>query len=348
MIKIGDKILAKGGTPFIIAEVGINHNGELQKAFDMIRVAKNAGADAVKFQTFKANEFVNDSQQLFTYSSQGKTVTESMLEMFRRYEFSEEQWARIKTKCDEEKILFMSTPQNVSDLELLMKLGIPAIKVGSDDFTNLPLLKEYKKKNLPIIVSCGMADLGEIYVSLDTLGAFEGYPVILLLCTSEYPTPPEHVNLLKLRTLSAVFPDLLLGFSDHTQGPLASSLAVAFSATVFEKHFTLDKNLPGPDHWFSEDPASLKEWCDSIRKAYQMLGNAQVKPTKAEKEMRILARRSIVVTTDIGKGEILTDKNIALKRPGNGIAPSHWDDVIGRKAKQALRAGTLLNWKEIE
>ncbi|HWY38480.1 MAG TPA: N-acetylneuraminate synthase family protein, partial [Bacteroidia bacterium] len=247
MIKIGNREITRGGKPFIMAEVGLNHNGEIEKAFEMISVAKRSGVDAVKFQTYKAAELVGDPAQMFTYRSQGKEITESMLEMFKRYEFNEEQWIKVKKKCDEENILFLSTPQNSSDLDILIKLGVPAIKVGSDDFTNLPLLKNYRKKNIPLILSCGMADLAEVHTSLTIAGAFDGHPVILLLCTSEYPTPPENVNLLKLQTLSAAFPDLILGFSDHTQGPLASSLAIAFGAVVFEKHFTLDHNLPGPD-----------------------------------------------------------------------------------------------------
>lgn len=229
-IKIGTRIVERNGAPFIVAEAGINHNGDVNTAFRMIEAAKQAGVDAIKFQTFKADEFVGDPNQTYTYNSQGKEVTESMLEMFRRYEFSREEWFAIKEKCDAEKILFLSTPQNYSDLKLLLELGITAIKVGSDDFTNLPLLRSYADTGLPLIISCGMADLAEVYTSLNTVGAFNGYPVILLLCTSQYPTPENDVNLLKLRTLSNAFPHLSLGFSDHTQGSLASSLAVSFGA----------------------------------------------------------------------------------------------------------------------
>jgi N,N'-diacetyllegionaminate synthase len=255
-VKIGNRELKTGGEPFIVAEVGINHNGELSKALEMIEVAKEAGVDAVKFQTFKASEFVSDAEQMFTYSSQGKQVTESMLAMFSRYELRIEDWAKIKEKCERENILFLSTPQNYSDLELLLKIGIPAIKVGSDDFTNIPLLKQYSTIGLPMIISSGMADLSEVFNALDAVNFSAGSPTILLICTSQYPTPIEDVNLLKLETLRSIFPRLTLGFSDHTQGFLAASLAVALGACFFEKHFTLDTNLPGPDHWFSENPSA--------------------------------------------------------------------------------------------
>ncbi len=342
-IVIGGKKIGSNFPPFIVAEAGINHNGEIEKAFGMIKVAKNAGADAIKFQTFKAAEFVSDSKQTFTYLSQGKEVTESMLEMFKRYEFKEEDWIKIKRKCDEENITFLSTPQNRTDLDLLLKLGIDAIKVGSDDFTNLPLLKSYAETKLPLIVSTGMADLADVYNALNTIGSLDGYPTILLLCTSQYPTPPEDVNLLKLKTLVTAFPMVTLGFSDHTQGNLASSLAVAFSASFFEKHFTLDNQLPGPDHWFSENPGNLRTWVNSIRTCWKMLGSPIIKPTEEERKMRILARRSIVADTGIAIGEILTMKNLSLKRPGTGLPPSMLEKILGLKALKNIQKGELIN-----
>ncbi|MDB5223184.1 MAG: N-acetylneuraminate synthase [Chitinophagaceae bacterium] len=334
MIKIQNKEISKQSTPFIIAEVGINHNGDINNAFEMIKVAKKSGVDAVKFQTFKAAEFVADPTQDFTYTSQGETVTESMLDMFKRYEFTEEQWVKIKQKCDEEKIMFLSTPQNKSDLDLLLKIGVSAVKVGSDDFTNIPLLQEYSKSKLPIILSCGMANMAEVYQALESVGFFQGYPVALLLCTSEYPTPPSHVNLLKLRTLRGAFENLVLGFSDHTQGTLASSLAVAMGGVIFEKHFTLDNNLPGPDHWFSENPAGLNDWVKSIRTSYLMLGSNVVSPTEKELENKKEFQRVIVALTDIKKGETFTFENTGMKRikGGNGLPGIYYKYIINKKA----------------
>lgn len=341
-IKIGDRLIGDNQPPLVILEAGINHNGELDKAYEMIRLAKQLGADAVKFQTFKAEEFVGDPNLMFTYRSQGREVTEPMLEMFHRYEFSREGWFSIKKKCDEEGILFLSTPQNRTDLNLLLEIGIPAIKVGSDDFTNLPLLRDYASAGLPMLVSCGMADLAEVHQALEAVGTLDGHPTVLLLCTSQYPTPPQDVNLLKLTTLSHAYPMAVMGFSDHSQGPLASSLALSLGARVFEKHFTLDHDLPGPDHWFSEDPAGAKEWIDSIRLSQMMMGSPLVRPTVAERGMRVLARRSIVALRDLEEGEILTGENIGLRRPGNGLPPQLFDQVTGRKATAKIIKGSLL------
>ncbi len=347
-LKIGERLVGEKHPPFTILEAGINHNGEIAKAFEMISLARRLGADAVKFQTFRAEEFVGDPELTFTYRSKGREVTESMLEMFRRYEFSREEWFAIRKRCDEEGILFLSTPQNRSDLDLLLEIGIPAIKVGSDDFTNLPLLRDYASEGLPMLVSCGMADLAEVQQALDALGTLDGHPTVLFLCTSQYPTPPEDVNLLKLKTLSSAFPGLVTGFSDHTRGPLASSLACALGARVFEKHFTLDHDLPGPDHWFSEDTEGAAKWIDSIRTADVMLGSPLVRPTREEMGMRILARRSITALKPIAPGEVFSAMNTGLKRPGNGLPPALYDQVVGKRARHALEAGKQITLGDLD
>jgi len=341
-MKIGQFTIESGGEPFIVAEAGINHNGEMKLAVDLIRAARAAGADAVKFQTFTAEEFVSDPGQTYTYQSQGKEVTESMLEMFRRCEFTSEEWRRIKEVCDAEGILFLSTPQNRSDLELLLMLGIPAVKVGSDDLTNLPLLKSYAQTGLPLILSCGMASLSEVHDALEAVGALDGYPTVLLLCTSQYPTPPVDVNLRRLDTIRQAFPSVVPGFSDHTQGWLAAGLALALGAMVFEKHFTLDHNLPGPDHWFSADPMELREWVRAIRTAETMMGIEEVRATAAEEEMKVLARRSLVILREVAAGERLTERNLGLKRPGHGLPPAFIEQVYGTTARRALPKGHVL------
>jgi N,N'-diacetyllegionaminate synthase len=345
-ITIAGNSIGAARPPFLIAEVGINHNGELDRALEMIAIAKAAKADAVKFQTFKAAEFVGDPQQMFTYQSQGRPVTESMLSMFRRYELPDSAWLQIKRECDRLGIVFLSTPQNRGDLELLLRVGVPAIKIGSDDFTNLPLIKDYAAAGLPLILSCGMSDLAEVHQALEAAGAFGGHPVALLLCTSQYPTPPQDVNLRKLGTLRGAFPELVLGFSDHTQGSLAASLAVALGARIFEKHFTLAHDLPGPDHWFSEDPQGLSQWTADIRRAYLMLGDALVRPTAAELQMRTLARRSVVILEPVAAGATLTQANVGLRRPGTGLAPGLLHLVIGRRAARDLPAGTVLTLED--
>jgi N,N'-diacetyllegionaminate synthase len=267
--------------------------------------------------------------------------------MFERYELPRDAWFAIKSECDRVGVVFLSTPQNRSDLDLLLEVGVPAIKVGSDDFTNLPLLKSYASTGLPLILSCGMADLAEVYRSLESAGALEQHPTILLLCTSQYPTPLKDVNLSKLATLRAAFPTITLGFSDHTQGSIAASVAIAFGAAVFEKHFTLDKGLPGPDHWFSEDPDTLAEWVRAIRAAHTSLGNPVIRPTESELEMRRIARRSVVALRDIARGEAFSVANTSVRRPGTGLPPEMLQVVIGGIATRDLRAGEPVGFGDV-
>ncbi len=340
---IGNKKVGLTQPPYCIAEVGINHNGDIKIAKQMIEIAKAAGADAVKFQTFKAEEFCGDPKQTFTYKSQGKNITESMLKMFKRYEFLPQQWGEIKAHSEKVGITFFSTPQNQTDLDLLLEIGVPAIKVGSDDFTNLPLLRSYVESKLPLILSCGMSDLAEIHQALDVVGFYDRYPVALLLCTSQYPTPPEDVNIKKITTLQQAFPGLLTGFSDHTQGPLAAALAVSRGAKIFEKHFTLDQSMPGPDHWFSEDPKGLAEWIFTIRNADKIMGSPFLKPTVAEKEMRLIARRSVVAIDDIKINSFLNKANTGLKRPGDGLPPQMFDLILGMKANRNIIKGERIS-----
>lgn len=341
MIKIGNRTIGMG-VPYTIAEAGINHNGSMDLAFKMIDVAKLAGVDAIKFQTFKAEEFIFDRSLTYTYISQGKKITESQFDMFKRYEFSTEEWREIKRYCDKIGLTFLSTPQNISDLNFLLELGIPAIKIGSDDFTNYPLVRAYSQKNLPLILSSGMADLDEVYKTLECVGALQGFPVILLVCTSLYPTDAEYANLLRIKHLQSLFPNIPIGFSDHTRGVTASIAAVGLGSVCFEKHFTLSHDLPGPDHWFSLNKEELALWSDSIREAHVMLGTGDVKPSHPELEMRKVCRRSIVAATNIAAGEFLDVQNISLKRPGTGLSSESWNLLIGKKATRNLLAGEML------
>lgn len=343
-VKIGNVTVGTGRPPFVIAETGINHNGDLEKAFEMIKVAKAAGADAVKFQTFKAEEFVNDHSQMFTYKSQGKEVTESMLAMFKRYELSPASWKAVRDRCDREGIMFLSTPQNRSDLDLLLELGMRAIKVGSDDFTNIPLLKDYASTGLPMIVSMGMSNIAEVFLSLEAIGALDGYPTVLLLCTSLYPTPADEVNLNRLKTLMAAFPMIPVGFSDHSQGMYASLMAVGLGASVIEKHFTLDHNLPGPDHWLSDDPADLRALIAAIRTAYAMMGDGLVRTGARELVNKKEFQRVVVAGADIKEGEMLTEEKLTMRRVtgGDGLPPSIIKHLMGTRARRNYKAGEVI------
>jgi N,N'-diacetyllegionaminate synthase len=340
-VMIGSRAVGVGCEPFVVAEVGINHNGDLDRAMEMIHVAKEAGCDAVKFQTFKAEEFVNDPSQMFTYRSQGREVTESMLVMFQRYELPESSWPLIKAECENTGIMFFSTPQNRTDLDILLKVGVPAVKVGSDDFTNLPLLKSYAESGLPLILSTGMSDLADAYQALDVVGGLDGYPVILLVCTSQYPTPPDDANLRRITALRGAFPMVPIGFSDHTSGPLASSLAVALGAVFLEKHFTLSHDLPGPDHWFSEDPAGLQKWVFNIKTSSRMLGGSLLRPTHIERINKLEYQRRLVAAKNVHAGDIIGSDDIILRRvaAGKGLPPGFLQYLIGKPAPRSYLAG---------
>ena len=345
--KIGTRNIGATSEPYIIAEVGINHNGNLSTALEMIDMAKSSGADAVKFQTFKAEEFCGDPEQQFSYFSAGKEVTESMLSMFKRMELKSDDWFKIKEYADKSGIEFFSTPQNYSDLQLLLPLAIQVIKVGSDDLTNLPLISSYAKTGLPIILSSGMADIAEVHRALEAAGWFEGKHAAMLVCTSQYPTPTVDVNIKRVSTLKAAFPNLVVGFSDHSQGNEAAIMATALGAKIFEKHFTLSHDAEGPDHWFSLDPTELHSWVKAIREAHVMRGSGIVAPTQQELKMRELARRSIVALSDIFEGEVLGNSNIGLRRPGTGLAPEFLSAVQGRNSIKFIPKGKTIDWRDL-
>lgn len=332
---------------FIIAEIGINHNGDIKLAKEMVRAAKECGVDAVKFQTFKANEFIADPKETYTYYSQGEKVTESMLEMFQRYEFSKENWKEIADYCNELGIVFFTTPQNYSDLEAMLGIAeLPLIKVGSDDLTNLPLLEKYAQKRLPMIISAGMAYLSEIEDAVETIRMAGNNNISVLHCIASYPAEAEEVNMLKMKTISEAF-DTIPGFSDHTQGDEAVILATALGAKIIEKHFTLDKGLPGPDHWFAADVDELKSLVKAVRNTELMMGSRIIRPTEKELEMRKIARRSIVAAVDIGVGEVISEEKIEFKRPGTGLPPKFSKQVIGRTAKAEFKRGDKITFKEL-
>lgn len=344
--QVAQRVMDASGAPFVIAEAGINHNGDLSLAKRMVDVAAESGVDAVKFQTFKTEDFVMDRSLEYTYRSQGAEVTESMFDMFKRTEFTGEEWEDLKAHCDERGIVFLSTPVTMDGARFLRRLGVGALKVGSDDFTNTPLIKDFASLGVPVMLSCGMADEAEIKTTLSA--AFSCSPdICLMLCTSEYPTPPASVNIRKLLRLRELFPDLVLGFSDHTQGHVGAVLAVGYGAHLFEKHFTLDHDLPGPDHWFSSEPAELRTWASAIREAHEMLGCKDLAPTASEMEMRTAARRSVVARTHIQAGDVLDELNTCLRRPGNGVCPERWSEVLGHTALRDIEEGSLILFEDL-
>lgn len=346
-IQLENRFIGEGEPCFIIAEIGINHNGDINLAKKMIDEAIECGVDAVKFQVFKAEEFVSDLSSNYTYKSEGKAITEPMLDMFKRYEFEAEEWKEIFEYCKKKMIEFFVTPQNPSDLDLVLSIiDIPAIKVGSDDLTNLELLEYYAKKNMPMIISSGMAYLSEIEDAINTIQDTGNKDLIILHCISSYPADTEEVNLKKILTIKQAF-DVLVGFSDHTIGYTASIGAVVLGAKVIEKHFTLDKNLPGPDHWFSANLDEMKQLVQAIRFVEKALGNSIIKPTPKEMEMRKIARRSIFASREIKKSDIITKDMISFKRPGTGLPPKFEKYVLGKKAKNDIKKNEQINFDKV-
>jgi N-acetylneuraminate synthase/N,N'-diacetyllegionaminate synthase len=307
----------------------------------MIDAIVASGADAVKFQAFKTDDFVGDKSQTYTYESQGKSVTEPMYDMFKRYEFSEKDFKDVFAYAKSKKILCFATPQNISDMHLIVKLGVPLLKVGSDDLTNLPLLEAYARTKLPVIISTGMADMQDIKDAVEVFRKVGNDTLVVLHCISSYPAADEELNLLRINTIRDSF-GVITGFSDHSNGNIGAIGSVALGAKVIEKHFTLDKNLPGPDHRFSASPTELTELVRAVRAMEAALGSAKIAPSKKEKEMRVLARRSIVARRDIAKGEKILADMIEYKRPGNGLMPKYTSLVVGKKAKRAIGKSSLI------
>jgi len=332
---------------FIIAEVGINHNGDINIAKQMVDEAKKCGVDCVKFQTFRADEFVSDSTQTYTYKSQGKDVTESMLEMFKRYEFNDNDWVEIIEYCKQKDIVFCSTAQNPSDLDYLFSMtDLPFIKVGSDDLTNLELMEYYASKQKPMIISAGMAYASEIEDAIRTIQEVGNNDITVLHCVSSYPTQSNEVNLKKIPAIKDAF-GVKVGFSDHTIGSSAAVGSVCFGAMVIEKHFTLDNGMAGPDHWFSITPKKLKQYVDDIRFIEIAIGDSILRPTLKELGMRKIARRKIVASKDLNINDIITRENIQFKRAEEGLNPKELKYILNKKLKYSIKIDNPITLKDL-
>ncbi len=344
-IKIGNKVIGGDNPCFIIAELGINHNGDVDTAKKMIDAIVEAGADAVKAQTFKAKE-ICDPHVEYTYETQGEKVTEKQLDMFSRYQLEKEDFLELKNYCEKKKIIFFSTPQNISDLDLLMEVGVPLVKTGSDDLVNIPLINNYSKRGLPMIISTGMAYLSEIDKAVRT-ALKNNKELIIFHCVSTYPAADHEMNLRKIQTLQKQYLNCVVGFSDHSLGIYASLGAVALGAKVIEKHFTLDKNMRGPDHRFSIDSKELTDLVNGIRFIEKALGTSEIGPVENEMHMRDIAHRSIVAGRDIKAGESFTEENLIMKRPGTGLPPELIYELVGKKAKHDIRYEKLITLEDI-
>jgi N-acetylneuraminate synthase/N,N'-diacetyllegionaminate synthase len=341
-IMIGDRQVGGNQPCFIIAEIGINHNGNLKTAIEMIEVAAAAGVDCVKFQAFKAENFCSGTDDEFEYRSQGETVRESMLELFSRHEFNADQFRQLFAHARALGVIPMATPCDYGSVDLLDDLDAPAFKIGSDDLVYPDLLAYVAKKQKPLIISAGMADEVEIDRAVETIRSTGNEQIVILHCVSVYPTPADQLNLNKITTLTEKY-DFPIGFSDHSAGITAALGARALGASVLEKHFTLDCTMPGPDHWFSSDPQELRDLVKQVRLLEDGLGSGALAPSAGEIEMRLLARRSIVAAHELAENHLITDEDLDFLRPGTGLMPYESASVIGRKTRNIIPAGTRLH-----
>jgi len=328
---------------FIIAEAGVNHNGDINIAKKLIDAAAEAGADAVKFQTFKAEKLVSKNAQKAEYQKQTTEKDESQFEMIKKLELDKAAHEELIAYCKLKNIMFLSTPFDSESIELLNNFGMGIFKIPSGEITNLPYLRQIGKLGKKVILSTGMADMGEIEDAIDILvesgTAKEG--ITVLHATTEYPAPFEDVNLKAMITIGKTF-DVSYGYSDHTPGIGIPIAAAALGASVIEKHFTLDRNMEGPDHMASLEPDELKAMIKAIRNIENALGDGIKKPSPSELKNKEIARKSIVAAAVIKKGEVFTENNITVKRPGNGISPMRWDEVIGTAAQKDYEEDELI------
>lgn len=374
-IRVGDFLIGEDEPCFIIAEAGVNHNGNTEIAKKMVDVAKAAGANAIKFQTWKTVEIVTPNVPKPKY--QHTRNSESQYDLLKKLELKDKEFMEISEYAKSLGIIFLSTPEGLGCTDFIDTLGVPAFKIGSADLTNHPFLRYIAQKRKPLILSTGMATLDEVKDAVEIIKTEGNHDIILLHCTSNYPTSLENVNLRAMLTMETEF-RMPIGYSDHTVGIGTSIIATLMGAKVIEKHFTLNRALPGPDHIASLEPQELAAMVKGIRcaekrrnglnmlgkklrelsteitiepevliKIKNILGHASKKPTQSEKEMIRLARKYIVAENDIAEGEVFTLKNLSIKRSGGGLDSKHLDKLIGRKAKSKIRKNEIITLKKV-
>jgi len=320
---------------FIIAEAGVNHNGSIDIAYKLIDEAKKAGADAIKFQTFKTENLTTKDNKMAEYQITNTSKLETQLEMLKRLELSFDDFLKLKIYCDKINIEFLSSPFDIESARFLYKIGLKKFKIASGEITNIILLREIGSYKKDVIISTGMCYIAEVENALNILieNGTEKQNICILHCNTEYPTRFEDVNLLAMTTLENTF-KVDVGYSDHTEGMEVPLAAVALGAKVIEKHFTLDRSMEGPDHKASMEPEEFRKMVSSIRNIEKCLGDGVKKPSESEKKNINLVRKSIVASKVIRKGEIFSESNLTVKRPGNGLSPFLWDKIIGKIAQK--------------
>lgn len=330
---------------WIVAEAGVNHNGQLDLALELVDVASRAGADAVKFQTFRTERLVQRDAPVASYQEESQDHA-SQHSMLRELELGRDDFRRLAERCRDRGIAFLSTPFDRESAQFVADLGVPAIKISSTDLTNLPLLESVAGLGLPVIQSTGMGYLGEVEDAVGALESAGAEDLVLLQCTSDYPSDPKDVNLRAMKTLRSFgYP---VGLSDHTLGDHVPVAAVAHGACLVEKHFTLDRSMEGPDHQASLTPDSLQRMIRKIRDVERALGDGRKQPAESERGGRYTNRRGLVTTREVEQGKTLEDKDLAATRPAEGLSPRWFDRVVGRSARHKLSSGHPLDWEDLE
>jgi N-acetylneuraminate synthase/N,N'-diacetyllegionaminate synthase len=346
-IRIGKKFIGKNDPCFVIAEAGANHDSMVERGKELIKKAAESGADAIKFQTYIADRLVTRTAPKYWKDDKPK---ETQYEVFQKLDkLTEGDWKELVSYCKKLDMIFLSTPFDEKSSDFLEKLGVPAFKIASADITHLPLLKHIAEKGLPMLISTGMANMNEIKDAIKTIKTTGNEDIILLHCVISYPTVVEDANLRIISTLQKTFPDIPVGFSDHTLGIIIPTAAVSIGARVIEKHFTIDKKLlDSPDHRLSVDPDELKEMTKNIRIVEKALGSPVKRLIESEKEGLKFARRSVVSNAPILKGVKISRSMLSIKRPGYGIQPKYIDKVIGKIAKRDIDADEVLKWDDLK
>lgn len=331
---------------YIIAEAGVNHNGNIHTALQMIDAAKACGCDCVKFQTFKTEALVTKTAKKAAYQVENTRNQDSQYNMLKNLELSYDDFAILKEHCDKVGIDFMSTPFDRESVDVLERLGVQAYKLSSGDITNKPLLEYVADKHKPVILSTGMCTMEEVKDAVEWIEAKKNHQITLLHCTSNYPTPYDEVNMKAMLTLKDSFP-YAIGYSDHTKGIIMPIMSVAMGATVLEKHFTLDKQMDGPDHKASLDVQELEDMVAAVRNVEAAKGDGIKQPTASEMSTREVARKSVVVNKTLKKGIILEEEDLSVKRPGTGVAPKYIQEFTGKVLLRDIEEDTLINWDDV-
>lgn len=342
-IEIDGKTISPDSPCYVIAEAGVNHNGDIDLARTLVDIAVDAGADAIKFQTFSAERLASRNAPKAGYQRSAGAPEESQYEMLARLELSADDHVTLKRYCASRGVTFLSTPFDELAADFLAELGVPAFKTPSGELTNLAYLRHIARFGKPMIVSTGMATLAEVDAAISAIESGGSPPVALLHCVSNYPAAPEHVNLRAMHTLERAF-GVPAGYSDHTNGIDVALASVAMGARIIEKHFTYDRSAPGPDHRASLEPAELKAMIASMRTIESALGDGRKRPAASEAATAAVARKSCVARRAVRSGAIIVHDDVTLKRPGTGIAPSMLSEVLGRTARHDIDEGTVLSW----